>query len=109
MSALARKGHSRFKRDHKSSGRAGGAGDARVREPFVDLGLQHWTNERDDWLSAPPNFVPKPKTPVSQSQRDADAEELYNALLTPNYQPLPRKVPLSELVGILQEVRELST
>lgn len=109
MSAFARKGHNRSKRDQSSSAKHPRVSDTKSSEPFFNVGLHRWARERKEWTSPPPDYVPKQKQLVSPAQRDADAEELYNALLTPNQYPLPRRVPLSELIGILQEVREVSS
>lgn len=106
MSALSRKGRSRSKREpekplpppHRPP---------QPREPFVNLGLHRWERQRQEWTTKDPNYVPKrtPRPPLSELE--ADAEQIYAALLTQNYQPLPRRVPLGELITVLQEVREL--
>lgn len=108
MSAFGRKGGSRSKRDPAARPSAEASSDP--PPPFVNVGLDRWTRERDRWTSPPNGYVKPPPPPdLPPDRRPADADDLYSALLTPDYAPLPRRVPLSELIIVLQEVRELST
>lgn len=115
MNALGRKGRSRSKRELKPTKplratpppRPFHEADSAHREPFVNHGLAKWNEDRLAWTATKSDYVPKRTPPPAPEDQAADTQDLYAALLTPNYQPLPRKVPLGELIVILQDVREL--
>lgn len=109
MNALTRKGRSRSKREQSTAAKPPTVPDTKPREPFVDVGLQRWTREREEWTTPPPNYERKPRPPISPSQRNVEAGEVLDVLLLPTtHQRLPRRVPLSEFIPILQDVREVS-
>lgn len=107
MNALGRKGRSRSKREAKDPPRPVVQADSQPTQTFVNVGLRRWHQQRHDWTSKHPDYIPKRTPTPPPEDRYADSEDLYAALLTPNYQPLPRHVPLAELIVILQEVRGL--
>lgn len=107
MSALGLKGQSRSKRDSNTSTKAPLVGDSKPPEPFVNTGLEYWKREHEKWVTRPPGFVRKTPQQVSPQTHEAQIEEIHHALVISPNCTLPRKIPLSQLIEILQDVREL--
>lgn len=113
MNALNRKGRSRVKRESRPTPRPTVQDDSastyynQSKEPYVNVNLQRWNKTREEWTSKPVGKVIK-RTPLPKpSEKEADAERLYTAILHASCEPLPRQIPLSELIAILQKTREL--
>lgn len=108
MSALSRKARARAKRDlHPPAASPPQEENSEPPEPFVNHGLARWNEQRLAWTAKRPDVDLKRTPPPPPEDRLTDEQDLYTALLTPNYQPLPRRVPLGELIDMLQEIREL--
>lgn len=91
----------------------------------VNDGLARWNRQRQQWLTPVNSSASSTasssavttsrrggrqhhKQQLSSAQRQAQTEELYVSLLSPHHQKLPRRVPLSELVTVLKQVREMT-
>lgn len=80
-------------------------------QPFINHGLQKWTQDRLAWTSykSPASTPKRIHAPTHRSSQllNYDRELLFHALIAPDNQGmLPKRVPLGELIAVLQDVRE---
>lgn len=108
MNVIARKCSPRFKREQKGTANNSGNTDSKMSKPFVNVGLDTWNQARQEWLTPPPSYVPKPKCPPAPDQRAADVDHVYQSLVNLEYSVFPRRIPLAEFVDLLQDVREMT-
>lgn len=109
MHAIARKCNPRFKREQKGGAANNSAStNSKLSKPFVNVGLDTWNQARQEWLTPPPSYVPKPKPPYTTDQRAADIDHVYQSLVNLEYSVFPRRIPLAEFVDLLQDVREMT-
>lgn len=108
MNVIARKCSPRFKREHKANADNSSGEDSRLSKPFVNIGLDRWNKARQEWLTQPSSYTPKPKYPTSADQRATDVEHVYQSLVSAESSIFPRKIPLAEFVDLLQDVREMT-
>lgn len=114
MNALTRKARSRSKRHLSTTppiSYSHNEDSSSPSQPFVNYGLQKWNQDRLAWTSykspaSTPKRIHSPTHPSPQ-QLEYDRDLLFHALTTPDNQGLlPKRVPLGELIAVLQDVRE---